>query len=65
MVQRALAHVGSWLWLFFHVQNGGVGLDYMDQKVFRVSICSNSYLFDLKFKIPVFLPKAPMGAKGS
>lgn len=65
MVQRVLAHVGSRLWLVFHMQKEGAGLYYMDEKVFRVSVCSNSYLFDLKFRIPVFSPKDPLGAKGS
>lgn len=36
----------------------------MDQMLFTVSKCSNSYLFNLGFRIPVFFLKAPKGAEG-
>lgn len=47
------------------VQIGGGGLDSIDQVLFTVSRCSNSSLFNLEFRIPVFFPKDPRGAEAS
>lgn len=44
---------------FLCMQNRKGRLDYMDQMCFTVSECSNSYLFNLEFKIPIFFPSVP------